>query len=151
MLHSLFPTNKRKTLNDLQFTTIDLQPKLPAHELAKNIVNVFSGRKGGRIKDVPVTVPMTESLPSTTFDSPVGPILGALASAVIPALGSFIVSKLFDKDEKNDKTALRQLDDMMEFVDEIVEEEDIDEDEDKLSESSKNILKRILGKGIVEI
>ena len=74
-------------------------------------------------------------------------VLGPLASVLLPAISTLIIKKLMDKDPKNDKEAIEQLEDILE----VVEDEIIKVADTKLTKESTSLLNRILGKGIIEI
>lgn len=100
---------------------------------------------GGRVNpDVPIPTPIMD-IAQVSKSNSIAPLLGTLASVILPAVTSVIMKKFFDKNKNNDKKAIKQMEDIIEVIeDDIVENDEIDSD-------TRSLLNRIIGRGIMEL
>ena len=141
---SIFPLdNRRSELIPMNPLLLNTFPQ--ARNLIEDIVSVFNRKKGGRVRgDIPLPITEMARMPTTTFDSPVGPILGAVASSVLPVVASFLFKKLFEE-----KKGIEELDG--DDIEEIIEEVQESVAQEKITKDAQSILNRVIGRGIIEI
>lgn len=107
-------------------------------------------KKGGKLGPEGIPIP-TQNISQVSQLSQMGsltPLLGTLASVILPTVTAFIINKFLDKDKENDMEAIEQMEDV---IDVVKDDFNIGSGFDDLDDDDRSLLNRILGKGIVEL